>query len=219
MGEEVKVEVEESAETADAAEEEQSTTAESKEEEKKEDSAADAVAKETKEENKAEEKAEGEEADSEKKEGGDEKNGDEEEGEDESSDEELPPGLLERPVEIYGEKRQRKKVARFIPDEISTPSPAKKAVVIKEGSGVKLSSHPRVCHQLNKNKVADLKLVHKLLYGVWGDVKSIKSNILQFSGFTFEKDSKEYEKTEDYISGFTMDNLKWLMECVDVKAK
>jgi len=150
----------------------------------------------------------------------DDKNGNsDDKEEDESSDEELPPGLLERPVEIYNEKRQRKKVTRFIPDEVSTPSPSKKVVEIKSGAGTKLSSHPRVCWQLNKNKIADLKLVHKLLYGVWGEQKTIKSNILQFSGFTFEKDSKEYEKKEEYLGGFTMDNLKWLMECCDVKVK
>ena len=42
-------------------------------------------------------------------------------------------GLLERPIEILKEKRPRKKVTRFMPDEISTPSPSKKVVEIKVG--------------------------------------------------------------------------------------
>jgi protein DEK len=153
--------------------------------------------------------------------GGDDKKEEEtskENGEEESSDEEeLPPGLLERPIEILKEKRVRKKAARFIATESEKPSPSKRVVEIKEGSGTKIASHPRVVYQLGKNTIEDLKLVHKLFYGLWGDARSCKKNILQFSGFTFDKDSKDYEKKEDYIAGFTLENLKWLMGVCDVK--
>nr|CAB3237321.1 protein DEK-like [Phallusia mammillata] len=162
-----------------------------------------------------------------------------EDGADES-EEELPPGLLEQPVEILKDKRERKKVARFTYDDSPAPSAEKKKIEIKEGKGIKLGDHPRVEFNLNRNKGEDLRIIHKLFFGVFGDTHHCKKNIRNFSGFTFEKDSPEYEKKEDYIgrrgdaagvlsltSGqtfywtfeFTLDNLKWAMTVCDVENK
>ncbi|XP_076805739.1 protein DEK-like isoform X1 [Clavelina lepadiformis] len=134
-----------------------------------------------------------------------------------SEEEELPPGLLERPVEILREKRERKKVTRFTYDDATTPtSDKKKKLEILDGRGVKLAEHPRVEWQLQRNKAEDLKIIHKLFFGSFGELFSCKKNIRNFSGFAFEKDSPEYEKKEDYIGRFTLDNLKWALTVCDV---
>lgn len=149
----------------------------------------------------------------------DEGNAGDNEQEESDSDESLPPGLLERPIEILKEKRVRKKIKRFNYDnEQTSPTPEKKrnAVLIPEGSGVRLGDHPRVEHQLLKNKAEDLKIIHKFFYGSPGDQLTCKKNIRAFCGFTFEKSTPEYEKKEEIIGRFTVDNLKWAMEVCDV---
>jgi len=37
--------------------------------------------------------------------------------------------------------------------------------------GIKLGEHPRVEWQLQRNKIEDLKIIHKLFFGVFGDVR------------------------------------------------
>lgn len=146
--------------------------------------------------------------------------GDNEASDDEDdSEEELPPGLLERPVEILKEKRVRKKIKRFNYDDVQTsPSSEKKksAVTIPEGTGIRLAEHPRVEYQLQRNKAEDLKIIHKFFFGNFGDAHSCKKHLREFKGFVLEKDTPEYESKEEFIGKFTVDNLKWAMEVCDV---
>lgn len=138
--------------------------------------------------------------------------------EESDSDESLPPGLLERPVEILENKRERKKITRFSYDD-EKPSPAadkKNVVDIPKGIGIPLKEHPRVEYQLARNPVEDLKIIHKFFYGVPGANHLVKKNIREFCGFVLDKDSPQYEKKEEIIGRFTVDNLKWAMTVLDV---
>lgn len=141
--------------------------------------------------------------------------------EDSDSDESLPPGLLERPVEILDQKRARKKITRFsYDDEKASPAGEKKNVVdIPKGIGIPLKEHPRVEYQLSRNTVDDLKIIHKFLYGIPGANHLVKKNIREFCGFVLDKDSPQYEKKEDIIGRFTVDNLKWAMGVLDVPGR
>lgn len=141
--------------------------------------------------------------------------------EDSDSDESLPPGLLERPVEILEQKRARKKITRFsYDDEKSNPAAEKKnAVDIPKGIGIPLKDHPRVEYQLARNPVEDLKIIHKFFYGVPGANHLVKKNIREFCGFVLDKDSPQYEKKEEIIGRFTVDNLKWAMIVLDVPSR
>lgn len=153
-----------------------------------------------------------------------EKSEDADAGDDEDSgsdsDESLPPGLLERPVEILENKRARKKITRFTyDDEKPTPSVDKKNVEVPKGIGIPLGKHPRVEYQLQRNTAEDLKIIHKFFYGVPGATYTVKKNIREFCGFVMDKDSPQYEKKEEVIGKFTVDNLKWAMTVCDVSAK
>nr|XP_039268781.1 protein DEK-like [Styela clava] len=137
---------------------------------------------------------------------------------DSDSDESLPPGLLERPVEILEAKRERKKIKRFTYDDEAT-SPAvdkKKNVEIPKGSGIRIGNHPRVEYQLQRNSAEDLKIIHKFFYNVQGTHLACKKNIREFCGFNIQKGTPEYEKKEEFIGKFTVDNLKWAMSVCDV---
>jgi protein DEK len=71
-----------------------------------------------------------------------------------------------------GTKRQRKKVERI--EVAAATTPTDKALTIKEGRGVRLGEIPYVEAQLNKSVGAELKPLHKLLFGRIGAVSAAK---------------------------------------------
>lgn len=147
-----------------------------------------------------------------------------EDSEDSDSDEELPLGTLERPVEILNGKRVRKKLLPFSCKDTSSPAKkVEKVEVNTQGKGLVLSEHPMIVYQVNKCLTDDLKIVYRLFYG--GRFPSrvvIKKGIRDFSGFLFEKDTKEYTDKKKFLLKFTLANLKWtisVLDCVVVGTK
>ncbi|XP_019638992.1 PREDICTED: protein DEK-like [Branchiostoma belcheri] len=138
----------------------------------------------------------------------------EEDEDDESSDEELV-GLLEKDPVVEG-KRQRKKTERLEVEVITTP---KEEFRIPEGKGTKLGEIERVEWQLQRNKSEDLKPLHRILFNKGGAATVIKRHIRQFSGFDFEKDSKEYEKKKEQILRYTVAALKYFCDTLDIEKK
>ncbi|CAH1253541.1 DEK [Branchiostoma lanceolatum] len=139
---------------------------------------------------------------------------DENENDEESSDEELV-GLLEKDPVVEG-KRQRKKTERLEVEVTTTP---KEEFKIPEGKGTKLGEIERVEWQLQRNKSEDLKPLHRILFNKGGSATVVKRHIRQFSGFDFEKDSKEYEKKKEQILRYTVAALKYFCDTLDIEKK
>ncbi|XP_035232868.1 protein DEK-like, partial [Stegodyphus dumicola] len=141
-----------------------------------------------------------------------EESGKEESGKDESEDENEEVGLLDRPVEVTG-CRARKKVERL---EISFAT-SKEKQEIPVGKGQKLGECPRIEFQIQRNKLPDLKPLHKILFNRVGSGNEIKKNIRKFCGFTFEKNSQEYERKKAVVEKLTAAILKHVCEVLDLE--
>ncbi|ELU14625.1 hypothetical protein CAPTEDRAFT_134237 [Capitella teleta] len=129
---------------------------------------------------------------------------------DESEDERVENGKSEE-----GAKRQRKKVDRI---EVSAASSnVDKAPTIKEGRGARLGEIPYVEAQLNKVVGAELKPLHKLLFGRIGAVTEVKRNIKRFNGYEFEKDSADYQKKLAILKASTLAGLKGLSQTLGLE--
>ncbi|XP_033737269.1 protein DEK-like [Pecten maximus] len=142
----------------------------------------------------------------------------EEDGEEESeeeSDGEPKLGLLERPVVIESGKRQKKKVERL--DISGNATPKEKKQIEFDGAGLKLGDCPRIELQIQKNKADDLKVLHKYLFGLRGATNTVKKNLRNFNGFSFEKDDKEYEKKTAVLIKYTMTMLRQLCAILDLE--
>ncbi|KAG8202004.1 hypothetical protein JTE90_010375 [Oedothorax gibbosus] len=147
------------------------------------------------------------------KEESDNDKGDSEKDESEEESEEEGIGLLDRPVEVSG-CRARKKVERL---EVSFTGPSKEKGQIPEGKGKKLGECPRIELQIQKTSSNDLKPLHRLLFNRAGGPNEIKRNIRKFSGFTFAKDSSEYDKLKSRIEKLTGPVLKQICGVCDIE--
>ncbi|XP_074643483.1 protein DEK-like [Tubulanus polymorphus] len=137
---------------------------------------------------------------------------------DESEEEdELKPGLLERPFVIEGSsKRERKKTERLaMTDAFNTP--AEKQLEIPEGTGEKIGSMPRVEFFLSKANVDDCKLLHRFFFGRVGQATVVRRNIRKFCGFTFTKGSAEWEKKYAILMKMTRPQLRAMRNILDVE--
>lgn len=122
-------------------------------------------------------------------------------------------GLLDQPVEITG-SRERKKVQRL---EYSITTPSKEKHEIPEGSGEKLGECPRIEFQIQKTKTDELKVLHRILFNRPGSGNEIKKNLRRFCGFTFTRDSPEYEKKKNNLDKITIPVLKHICEILDLE--
>ncbi|XP_065563436.1 protein DEK-like [Artemia franciscana] len=78
------------------------------------------------------------------------------------------------------------------------------------GKGETMARIPFVNFVINSEKKMDqLKLLHKILYSRLGGKKAsqIKNSILQFDGYPFGEDSKEYKEKHNWISKHNLDVL------------
>ncbi|KAK2189342.1 hypothetical protein NP493_109g07023 [Ridgeia piscesae] len=136
---------------------------------------------------------------------------------DDEEEEELQPGLLERPVVLDdGRKRERKKTDR-LETSFNTPGSKGKTLDVPEGSGSKLGEIDNIEYQLRKVHGDDLKPLHRVLYSRAGTTTEVKKNIRKFCGFTFEKNSPEYQKRVQVITKCTMAQLKLMCETLDLE--
>uniref|UniRef100_A0A1B6MIJ9 Protein DEK n=1 Tax=Graphocephala atropunctata TaxID=36148 RepID=A0A1B6MIJ9_9HEMI len=158
-----------------------------------------------------------------KKEKQEEKKEEEEEEEDEDSTEEngvenhkaVP--LLDQPLEVSG-SRNRRETIRFKPVEQKEEH---KVIQIPEGKGKALGEIPRVELGIQRAKVDDLKLLHRLCFGKPGKADILKKNIRKFKGYEFEEASDDYEKKKVTIEkGFkkvTVAHLKNICNIIDIE--
>ncbi|MBN3295360.1 DEK protein, partial [Amia calva] len=66
-------------------------------------------------------------------------------------------------------------------------------------------------------KSPELKPLHKLLYNRPGAVATLKKNLRQFRGFTFEKDSDPYKKKQEMLKRYTIVVLKNICGILDLE--
>ncbi|KAK7489462.1 hypothetical protein BaRGS_00019261 [Batillaria attramentaria] len=125
-------------------------------------------------------------------------------------------GLLEQPVVLTSGKREKKKVER-LSMTMNLPNNDRKKVEIPEGAGVKLGDCPRVEFKLAHTKAMELKPLHRLLFNRAGSTTEVKKNIRQFSGYTFAKGDKEYEKRVASMNKMTIPQLKHVCEVLDIE--
>ncbi|KAM7294307.1 protein DEK isoform X2, partial [Ixodes scapularis] len=119
---------------------------------------------------------------------------------DSGDDEEPKLGLLDQPLELSG-SRQRKKVERL---EVSFQQPAKEKTEVPQGKGTPLGQCPRIENEINKHKADSLKGLHKILFNRAGAPMEIKKNLKKFSGFTFDKDSADYDKKKKALIKYSV---------------
>jgi len=135
---------------------------------------------------------------------------DEEEDDEELDDDKKP--LLDQPLEVTG-ARERKRVERL---DLSFKVGDKKLDIV-EGSGQKLGECPRIEYKINKVKGEELKTLHRVLFGRVGAALTAKKNIRQFSGFTFSKNSTEFEKKRAIVEKVKMIDIKKMCELLDLE--
>jgi hypothetical protein len=121
----------------------------------------------------------------------------------ETSEEESPlPGLLEQPL-IQEGPRHRRSTELFIPTELQN----RKDVEVPEGKGEKLGQIAYVAEMIGKTTAADLRLLHRALFGRPGKLRKVKHNIREFCGF--DPSSKfEEERAEKILNRATLQELK-----------
>eukprot|EP00794_Sanderia_malayensis_P004773 gene4773-5400_t len=149
---------------------------------------------------------------------GEQKPAEEEQVKEESSDEEPAPGLLDKPVMIFDQKRERKRVERLSIDTM-LDKPKKEALDYTKGRGVRLGDLDIVQYELDQSVSVELKPLHKLLYGRDGKVSVIKRNIRAFCGFPFEIDTKEYGSLQWSLEKFTNTGLQRMCEIFGLDQK
>ena len=110
-------------------------------------------------------------------------------------------------------KRERKKVEVF---QVVDDAP-KKSLDIKAGRGTKLCEIPNVAFKLSKipRKEELLKFVYRILYKGVGKQQTIKRDIGEFSGWTFENDGERAAK-EDLLSRAFKDTLHDILDLFEL---
>ena len=110
-------------------------------------------------------------------------------------------------------KRERKKVEVF---QVVDDAP-KKSLDVKPGRGTKLCEIPNVAFKLSKipRKEELLKFVYRILYKGVGKQQTIKRDIGEFSGWTFENDGERAVK-EDLLSRAFKDTLHDLLDLFEL---
>lgn len=137
------------------------------------------------------------------------------EEDDESSDEELELGLLEKPIEILTNKRDRKSTERF---ETSAKKDEEKKDEpdYSKGKGTKLGDIEFVRKSLMKADTEDLTVLHRMLYRRKGKTAMIKKNIYAFCGFPYDKDDALFKSTQSIIERLTVSGIKYNCELLGV---
>ncbi|KAG7470004.1 hypothetical protein MATL_G00134710 [Megalops atlanticus] len=115
--------------------------------------------------------------------------------------------------EIIEGKRQKKTVQRL---DFQASKP-KERLKIEQGKGEKLGEIVRVAYFIGKMKVDDLKPLHKILFDRPGAAASVKKNLRQFSGFSFEANSETYMKKMERMKRFTNSVLKNICSVLDLE--
>ncbi|XP_018618369.1 protein DEK [Scleropages formosus] len=120
---------------------------------------------------------------------------------------------LHQKPEIIEGKREKKSVQR-LDLQIGKPT---EPVKIEEGRGTKLGDIEQVAYYIGRMKADELKPLHKILFNRPGAAASLKKNIRQFSGFTFDVNSDGYNKKREVVKRHTMAGLKSICKILDLE--
>ncbi|KPP62996.1 protein DEK-like [Scleropages formosus] len=112
---------------------------------------------------------------------------------------------LHQKPEIIEGKREKKSVQR-LDLQIGKPTEPVKieevlvtCISIPTGRGTKLGDIEQVAYYIGRMKADELKPLHKILFNRPGAAASLKKNIRQFSGFTFDVNSDGYNKKREVV--------------------
>lgn len=86
----------------------------------------------------------------------------------------------------------------------------------ENGSGTPLGDIPRVDASISRFKNDDLKLLHRLLFDTVGKTALLKKNIKKFNGFSFKKNSTEYDAKVTSADELEVKQLKVICEMLDL---
>jgi hypothetical protein len=93
-----------------------------------------------------------------------------------------------------GQKRERKKVARFSDQlDSSHKQDSQHRDEVPSGHGVPLGEIPRVNYFMQRADVFSLKLLHGIIFGRPGGGQELRRHLRAFNGFSFDQDSAEYK--------------------------
>uniref|UniRef100_A0A8R1E4I1 Uncharacterized protein n=1 Tax=Caenorhabditis japonica TaxID=281687 RepID=A0A8R1E4I1_CAEJA len=117
-----------------------------------------------------------------------------------------PTPLYDQPTTIVTGKRVRKPPVFFgTPRDVSTRRKI-------EGTGDALGTIKSVFQAINETDVAQLRPLHKLLFGTVGQLTARKNSILAFKGFTFAADSTAHEKKKREIEKMTYEDCNLVLK-------
>ncbi|XP_039279236.1 protein DEK [Nilaparvata lugens] len=128
--------------------------------------------------------------------------------------------LLEQSPELYV-PRVRKPVDHLDAGMLRLGGRHRYDVQIVKGEGIELKHIPSISFELENSSLEDLKTLHRIMYSRIGIVERVKDNVLNFSGFTFDKDAKLLRKVRTDLSKLTFIKLKCLSQvlCLPKKGK
>ncbi|XP_028547761.1 glutamic acid-rich protein [Dendrobium catenatum] len=124
--------------------------------------------------------------------------------------------VLSSPVVSSSDRpvRERKTVERWV--EVIQKAPDR-TVIIEKGRGTPLEEIPNVANNLARKKPAELKFLHQTLFGRKGKAVDFKSNLLQFSGFTWhESEEKQRAKTKEKLDKCVKETLLEMCDLFDL---
>ncbi|CAL2029406.1 unnamed protein product [Caenorhabditis brenneri] len=119
---------------------------------------------------------------------------------------ESPLPLFHQPLVIDG-KRLRKPVSRFEPSSSSASQVEHK--VSSTGNGTALENFEKVKQEIGKLEIAELKKVHKLLFGHAGrqSLSKLIKKVGEFNGFPFAASSQEYKKRNIVLNQMPVEDI------------
>ncbi|KAI0503529.1 hypothetical protein KFK09_014463 [Dendrobium nobile] len=124
--------------------------------------------------------------------------------------------VLSSPVVSSSDRpvRERKTVERWV--EVIQKAPDR-TFIIEKGRGTPLVEIPNVANNLARKKPAELKFLHQTLFGRKGKAADFKSNLLQFSGFTWhESEEKQRAKTKEKLDKCVKETLLEMCDLFDL---
>lgn len=126
--------------------------------------------------------------------------------------------LFHQPLVVDG-KRLRKPVSRFEPSSSSVSQTEQKISIT--GNGIALESFENVKQEIEKLEVAEIKKVHKLLFGNAGrqSLPKLTKKIGEFNGFPFAADSQEYEKRNIALSQMPVEDITMINKILGLRVE
>jgi len=125
---------------------------------------------------------------------------------------EAPP-LFEQPVIVEG-KRSRKPTSRL---ELTDVSPPRKEFSVPQGNGKALGEIPFINHQLTHMSIDDLTQLRMICLGRRASKANLRKNLQDFKGFTFDRESEEFQRHLTNLTKLKKDQIDQLNEILGLE--